>query len=644
MAVEKMKYVNIVGHKDYLDEFIETYMTGDMGLQPEYAINVLTHVKHLYSYKGTNQAADLLKQTEEIMSDLEIDISEENIPEEMDTLSIDDLAVKLRGVQDGVKGLRAEKLNAEQKIKEQEEFIERMDVISSTDVDLQELSHLKYFKVRIGRVPSENYKMLSTYCSDMDVIMIGLRSTAEYEYFIYIMPAVNEVRVDGVFNSMQFERIMIPEEFEGTPREIIEQIQENMEQLKVAVRDITAKLELMSRENRRLLNHIRACLKVKSGVYEISKYVAFNKDSFYLTGWLPQSSLKRLKPRIDGDPNLVLIIDSPRDTKLKPPTKLKNFCLFRPFEMIVKMYGLPAYNELDPTPIVAVIYCLLMGIMFGDVGQGLIFLIVGSFMWFKKKSSLGGVFMGGGIMATIFGFLYGSIFSYEDVLKPIFMNPMENANVNTMLIMGIGVGVILLILCMVLNIINGIKARDKGRIFFDRNGVAGFVFYTVIIATVVSLFFGGKLWISMGLLVAALAIPFLIIFFRHPLENLINKKKPVVPGGFWVETIFEMVDMLLGFASNTISFVRISAFAINHVGLSMAVMILADMGTGISHVIIVIIGNTLILVLEGMIVGIQGLRLVYYEMFSRFYRGDGRPYEPIEGVSLTNKNINRIWR
>lgn len=643
MAVEKMKYVNIVGHKDYLDEFIETYMSGDMGLQPEYAINVLTHVKHLYSYKGTNQAADLLRQTEEMLSQLEISPSEGEVSEEMKHLSLDDLALKLRAIQNSVDDLRAEKRNAEQKIRQQEEFIERMEVISSTDVDLQELSQLKYFKVRVGRLPSENYKMLSTYSKDMDVIIIRLRSTAEYEYLLYIMPVANEVRVDGVFNSMQFERSMIPEGFEGTPKEIIEQIQADIEQKRVAIRDITAGLELTARENSRLLSDIRACLQAKSRVYEISKYVAFNKDSFYLTGWLPQSSLKLLKPRMDADPNLVLVIDSPRDTDLKPPTKLKNFCLFRPFEMIVKMYGLPAYNELDPTPIVAIIYCLLMGIMFGDVGQGLIFLIVGSFLWFRKKSALGGVFMGGGIMATVFGFLYGSIFSYEDVIKPVFMNPMEDANVNTMLIMGIGVGVILLILCMVLNIINGIKARDKGRVLFDRNGVAGFVFYGVIIATVISLFFGGKLWISMGLLVAALAIPFLIIFFRHPLENLMNKRKPVVPGGFWVETVFEMVDMLLSFASNTISFVRISAFAINHVGLSMAVMILADMGTGIGHVIIVIIGNALILVLEGMIVGIQGLRLVYYEMFSRFYKGDGRPYEPIEGVS-SGKNTNRIWR
>ena len=112
---------------------------------------------------------------------------------------------------------------------------------------------------------------------------------------------------------------------------------------------------------------------------------------------------------------------------------------------------------------------------------------------------------------------------------------------------------------------------------------------------------------------------------------------PENKGGFFLETVFEMIDMLLGFASNTISFVRISAFAINHVGLSMAVMILADMGTGFAHVAIVIFGNFLVIVLEGMIVGIQGLRLVYYELFSRFYKGDGRPYLPLERENCLDK-------
>ena len=211
------------------------------------------------------------------------------------------------------------------------------------------------------------------------------------------------------------------------------------------------------------------------------------------------------------------------------------------------------------------------------------------------------------------------------------MNPMESANINTMLIIGIALGVVLLIIVMIFNILNGIKSKDKGRIFFDRNGIAGMVFYLLIIGSAVGFLLKGKLWISAGLLVVMILIPFVIIFFKHPLENILNKKKamPKDKGSFFIETAFEMVDMLLSFASNTISFVRLSAFAINHVGLSMAFIILSNLTGGAGKVIIMIIGNVLIIGLEGLIVGIQGLRLVYYELFSRFYSGDGVPYTPL---------------
>jgi V/A-type H+-transporting ATPase subunit I len=96
-----------------------------------------------------------------------------------------------------------------------------------------------------------------------------------------------------------------------------------------------------------------------------------------------------------------------------------------------------------------------------------------------------------------------------------------------------------------------------------------------------------------------------------------------------VERIFELIEVLLSFASNTISFVRLAAFAINHVGLCMAVYILSGLTTGAGNLAITILGNVLVIVLEGLIVAIQVLRLEYYELFSRFYSGDGKPYKPI---------------
>ena len=137
----------------------------------------------------------------------------------------------------------------------------------------------------------------------------------------------------------------------------------------------------------------------------------------------------------------------------KPPTKLRNPKLFKPFEMYVKMYGLPAYNEMDPTPLVAITYFLFFGMMFGDVGQGAVIILVGALMWFLKKMSLGKVLMTVGVSSIIFGFFYGSVFGMEDLIHGF--NPSEN--INTVLIAAVAIGAIMIILVILMNIINGIR-------------------------------------------------------------------------------------------------------------------------------------------------------------------------------------------
>ena len=136
--------------------------------------------------------------------------------------------------------------------------------------------------------------------------------------------------------------------------------------------------------------------------------------------------------------------------------------------------------------------------------------------------------------------------------------------------------------------------------------------------------------VSFGILASILVILLLIIMFKENLEKIIVKKKKKEEKGSLVEKIFEIIEMLLSVASNTISFVRLSAFAINHVGLCMAVYILSNMASGAGNIAIAIIGNIVVIVLEGLIVAIQVLRLEYYELFSRFYQGDGRPYKPLK--------------
>ena len=226
----------------------------------------------------------------------------------------------------------------------------------------------------------------------------------------------------------------------------------------------------------------------------------------------------------------------------------------------------------------------------------------------------------------IFGVLYGSVFGNEEIIPKILISPMDN--IQTMLIAGIAIGAILIIIAMGLNIVNGIKNGDKTKIFIDNNGLAGLIFYITVLTGVIYFAVKGQ-WIFTGLILLLLiGVPLLLIFFKDQLSRWVFRKKLVRPTPF-VEKFFEMFEMLLSFVSNTISFIRLAAFAINHVGLCMAVYILADMTGGNGSLIVTIIGNGIVIVLEGLIVAIQVLRLEYYELFSRFYSGDGREYEPI---------------
>ena len=140
-----------------------------------------------------------------------------------------------------------------------------------------------------------------------------------------------------------------------------------------------------------------------------------------------------------------------------------------------------------------------------------------------------------------------------------------------------------------------------------------------------------KLPFSIGTFIVFLLVPVLAMFFKEPFENYLHKREfmPKEKGVFFVQTFFELFDTLLSYLSTTISFIRLSAFALNHAGLFMAIMILAGMTKGVGSVAEIVLGNIIIISLEGLIVGIQALRLEYYELFYRFFTGNGRPYKPL---------------
>ena len=185
---------------------------------------------------------------------------------------------------------------------------------------------------------------------------------------------------------------------------------------------------------------------------------------------MTQSAAKVLDKELANEPDTFCIVERDHaDVVSKPPTKLQNNTLFKPYEMFVEMYGMPAYEEIDPTPLIAISYSILFGFMFGDAGQGLVLLLGGLLLGKFKHSRLASIIGRCGVFSIIFGLLFGSFFGFEDIIKPLWLRPTQAmmtlpmvGNLNTVFIVSIALGMGIILLTMLLNVINRLRFKEPG--------------------------------------------------------------------------------------------------------------------------------------------------------------------------------------
>lgn len=595
------------------------------GLQPENALKVLEKGWKLTYFSYDSFIQEWSKKAEDLLKKMNINYLETNEKIKLEK-SFEQIKEEISKYIDDVDNLKNTIDEKQKEIKDIQKQLMPISHLKNISINLQDLYNLKYMNFRYGKIPIDNYEEMKNEIVKMNLTIIEAEREENFLWLIYFMPNNITDKVDSFFKVMKFERVWLPGEITGTPIEFINKVNKFIEQNNNSIERIQKQLEEYRESiGKNLLNNYYQ-LKLLEKINKIKKYMAHdNKGAFYFVGWIPEQNLKALIPKLEKD-EIEYTIKNHDEVATIPPTKLKNPKIVKPFESIVKMYGVPNYSELDPSIFVAITAFLMFGFMFGDVGQGFVILVIGLILM-KMKKSLGSIFLAGGISAILFGIVYGNVFGKEDIIKGIIPSPMDN--ITNMLIAGIAVGAVLIIIAMIFNIKNGIKNKDKARVLFDKNGLAGLAFYVIILVLIVGFLLKGKLVISLGLSITLIAIPLLLILFKERIESYLNQNKSKVKSSI-VEKIFELIEMLLNIASNTISFVRLAAFAINHVGLCMAIYILSDMVGGAGSVIVGMIGNIIVIALEGLIVAIQVLRLEYYELFSRFYTGDGKEYIPIE--------------
>lgn len=660
MATEKMTMITLSGPMEQVDEAIRFFVINH-DFHPENAVAAMKNVMRLTPFDAINDYAEPLAEAYSLADELGIAPEYRDFSEEGYTRQ--DVSGWFSDIRSRLEGIKSEIAETEKSNTEKTEVIERLLHIGDVEEKLSDLLNMKYSKFRFGRIPADYYEGCMKLVKKRDDVFFVRTGEDDGDdgmvYGMYFVLPKSAEHVDSIFTTQQFERIYLDRSLVGTASETKKALADEVENGRKYIESLKAEREGLSHELREEFLRRYSFVRFMSECYSLRSLAGYRSDSFYIVGWIPKDKEEEFTRSIEevaasygsgeeGAGTMVFwapsgnlegvvwekasrseyscILSDGSKSGVKPPVKLKNGFLSKIYSPFVEMYGLPGYGEIDPRAFMAITYTLLFGIMYGDIGQGVVLCLFGLLLWKLKKLWLGRILALCGVASTIFGFVYGSVFGYEELLPGYKV--LEGENTMKILIIAVAVGVVLLLTCMVLNMINGLRQRDYGKVLFSPNGLAGFIMYLSLAAGVVVMFAFGKNIFSAAYIICLIILPLFCIFAQGPLSKLISGDRNWMPssiGMFIVEGFFELFETILSYASNTISFLRVGAFAISHAGMMMVVMMLSSDGKNIFGVII---GNIVVMGIEGMLVCIQVLRLEFYEMFGRFYTSGGERFAP----------------
>ena len=539
--------------------------------------------------------------------------------------------------------------------KEKQELLRLMDIIFSLGIDLSQFHDCKFLFLAVGLIPQENIDRLEFSLSNTYHILIPSTSLGKRRLCFVLASKKDEEKLEKAFKSAYFKKLELSLIKEGLDQSRLQELRGEIQDLKIDINLAEDYLEKIKKRSISSLEEINQ--KVYLSLVLLDAAQSFDKvgNSYHIAGWVPEDIIPDLEKEIKRvcPPKKVNITKLSSDLEgkekkknlIKIPTCLKNPFFIKPFEKLVFGYDIPDYHEVEPTLFFALGFLVMFGVMFGDVGHGLVLFLLGLFICKKiKKAAIvqtGLIAMECGVMSIIFGFLYGSVFGFEHLLPALWFHPLENIYYFMKVTVGFGIGIISL--GLLLNIINSINNRDFLKGIFGELGLMGLIFYWGCVGIFLIYMVKGEFILNHAYLLWFLFLPLFIILLKEPLFNSYNrwvlkKRVNILPshlGLYLLESFIEIGDTIIGFLSNTVSFIRVSAFALAHAGLFLAVFSLAQSfqhvrGGIIWYWLIVLVGNIGIIVVEGLVVSIQTIRLEYYEFFSKFFKGGGELYQPLK--------------
>ncbi|MBN1781557.1 hypothetical protein JW948_10555 [bacterium] len=599
---------------------------------------------------GTGETSVQLREKQELLESMfhqlgvKPDLGRARLPEEPWS-EIDARINKLRSELNGLLSMQEE---TGRELNRLRELHDRLQAAPRTSLPVGSGESTTYLAVETGRVANENLGILENSLQSVlhvfsrigefggmtTVVLVSLRRDQEK-----LKKALREAGAQPVENQKESD-ILTPEAIRHMESQISD-IQKKFDQHTEKIREFTDKQV-------RFLSDAYYHIKREALKQRILKYFRKTEHTYLISGWIPAKERESLIAEIRHATRNRCIVESltadevqaVRDGRISVPVKMNNPRLIKPFELITGAYGLPAYRTVDPTPVLGLSFLVMFGMMFGDVGHGLVLALAGLFFLLKGGSEIrkhiGLLLCYVGSSSMIFGFLFGSLFGFEDLswLPPLWFRPMESMNTLIKVCLYFGIGMIMA--SMLLNMVNAIRLKKFWHVIFNKAGLVAVWFYwsgIVLVSRVISKSGAGHNEDLAGIATVVLVSSLVLLFFNEPIVHLLEGKKRAFPEGVvsgLISGLIEVFEIVLGFLANTVSFVRIAAFGLVHAGLAMAVFALSDaVGGGVGSVFVIIFGNIFIILLETLVVSIQTLRLEFYEFFGRFFQEGKLGYRPV---------------
>lgn len=546
------------------------------------------------------------------------------------------------------------------------ESLHEVRAFAGLSIPLEQFEKFSYISIQIGRIQKAKLEALQKALGQRAVI-IPLDDEGS---ILAAASRKGRFALETELSKAGFEKKTLPKDSAGVPAGAVSALQQASEVEKLRLAQLFEERTSLAEACAGVWKSMLASIRLKQALILVEARLEQTEWLYRLAGWVPGDRIERIaKDIIDmlGDRVSIRVFDPEEEKGSKEehhkevPVLLKQNAFVAAFRDIVLSYGTPLYGDIDPTPLVAFFFTLLFAIMFGDLGQGLVIAGLGLAMLRMNKGFLpryrqyAPAFIATGLGSMVMGLLDGTCFANEELLVPLertltalvlgqprdrFIQIMPHGSVTSMFYFfafTLGVGVLINSAGLIVNIINLIRRREYGDALFTKTGLMGALAFWWAVGMGVRAGMGHHLgWID----VAGLGIPLLALFFAEPLKALVEKAQGKKPGRIslvdaLVGGAVELIEIVSSYASNTMSFLRVGAFALSHAVLSFVIFTMGELVRGTSsgglvfELILYVIGNAVIIGLEGLIVAVQVIRLQYYEFFSKFFTRTGKTFAPV---------------